>query len=167
MYFVCFVVAPVVIESDNSSEHLANVIQQDVKQSLEETHTNEVNLAKACWVQPKRSNANGRKEHKETQRKPWLKWPETNAHLSGSRSGSSQSFLFAPPCALCGDQSPNVPEHRRAIVEERLNKLISRSYQEGEKEERISSPLRLDCLLRIRWGDAREAFRSHSQSRRR
>jgi len=33
----------------------------------------------------------------------------------------------------------NVPEHRRAIVEERLNKLISRSCQEGEKEERKSS----------------------------
>jgi hypothetical protein len=30
-----------------------------------------------------------------------------------------------------------VPEHRRGIVEDRLEKLISRSYQEGEKEERI------------------------------
>jgi hypothetical protein len=26
----------------------------------------------------------------------------------------------------------NIPEHRRAIAEERLNKLISRSYQEAE-----------------------------------
>lgn len=33
----------------------------------------------------------------------------------------------------------SVPEHRRAIIEERLEKLISRSYQEGEKEERIST----------------------------
>jgi len=32
----------------------------------------------------------------------------------------------------------SVPEHRRLIVEERLEKLISRSYQEGEKEERIT-----------------------------
>ena len=31
-----------------------------------------------------------------------------------------------------------VPEHRRAIAEDRLEKLISRSYQEGEKEERIT-----------------------------
>ena len=31
-----------------------------------------------------------------------------------------------------------VPEHRRSIVEDRLEKLISRSYQEGEKEERIT-----------------------------
>lgn len=31
----------------------------------------------------------------------------------------------------------NVPEHRRAIVEDRLHRLISRSFQEGEKEERI------------------------------
>ncbi len=31
-----------------------------------------------------------------------------------------------------------VPEHRRGIVEDRLEKLISRSYQEGEKEERIT-----------------------------
>jgi hypothetical protein len=33
----------------------------------------------------------------------------------------------------------SVPEHRRGIVEERLEKLISRSYQEGEKEDRIST----------------------------
>jgi hypothetical protein len=32
----------------------------------------------------------------------------------------------------------SVPENRRAIAEERLEKLISRSYQEGEKEERIT-----------------------------
>jgi hypothetical protein len=31
-----------------------------------------------------------------------------------------------------------VPEYRRSIVEDRLEKLISRSYQEGEKEERIT-----------------------------
>lgn len=31
-----------------------------------------------------------------------------------------------------------VPEHRRAIAEEKLERLISRSYQEGEKEERIT-----------------------------
>lgn len=31
-----------------------------------------------------------------------------------------------------------VPGHRRTIIEERLNRLIQRSYQEGEKEERIS-----------------------------
>ena len=84
-----------VIESDKSFEHLANVIQRDVKQSLEETHTNEVNLAKARWVQ------------------------------------------------MMNRRLENVPEHRRAIVEDRLSKLISRSYQEGEKEERISYPLRL------------------------
>ena len=79
-----------VIESDKSFEHLANVIQEDVRQSLEETHTSEVNLAKARWVQ------------------------------------------------MMNRRLENVPEHRRAIVEERLNKLISRSYQEGEKEERIT-----------------------------
>lgn len=32
----------------------------------------------------------------------------------------------------------SVPGHRRRIVEDRLNRLITRSYQEGEKEERIS-----------------------------
>lgn len=31
----------------------------------------------------------------------------------------------------------NVPGHRRNIIEDRLNRLIQRSYQEGEKEERI------------------------------
>lgn len=30
-----------------------------------------------------------------------------------------------------------MPEHRRAIVHDRLQRLISRSYQDGEKEERI------------------------------
>jgi hypothetical protein len=79
-----------VIESDKSFEHLANVIREDVRQSLEQTHTNEVNLAKARWVQ------------------------------------------------MMKRRLENVPEHRRSIVEERLNKLISRSYQEGEKEERIT-----------------------------
>lgn len=38
-----------------------------------------------------------------------------------------------------------VPEHRRAIVEERLERLISRSYQEGEKEERIT--ILIDLVL--------------------
>ena len=79
-----------VIESDKSFEHLANAMQKDVKQSLEATHSNEVNLAKARWVQ------------------------------------------------MMNRRLENVPEHRRAIIEERLNKLISRSYQEGEKEERIT-----------------------------
>lgn len=79
-----------VIESDKSFEHLANVVQENVRESLEQTHTNEVNLAKARWVQ------------------------------------------------MMNRRLENVPEHRRAIVEERLNKLISRSYQEGEKEERIT-----------------------------
>ena len=32
----------------------------------------------------------------------------------------------------------SVPEHRRAITEDKLERLISRSYQEGEKEERIN-----------------------------
>jgi hypothetical protein len=42
----------------------------------------------------------------------------------------------------------NVPEHRRGIIEQRLNKLISRAYQEGEKEERIGTlvDLILDAL---------------------
>jgi hypothetical protein len=42
----------------------------------------------------------------------------------------------------------NVPEHRRAIIEQRMNRLISRAYQEGEKEERISTlvDLVLDAL---------------------
>jgi hypothetical protein len=37
----------------------------------------------------------------------------------------------------------SVPEHRRGIVEDRLEKLISRSYQEGEKEERITTLINL------------------------
>lgn len=36
-----------------------------------------------------------------------------------------------------------VPEHRRAIAEEKLERLISRSYQEGEKEERITTLINL------------------------
>lgn len=42
----------------------------------------------------------------------------------------------------------NVPEHRRGIIEQRMNRLISRAYQEGEKEERISTlvDLVLDAL---------------------
>ncbi|MBK7999438.1 MAG: ATP-binding protein [Verrucomicrobia bacterium] len=79
-----------VIESDKSFEHLANVLQDKVRQSLTETHANEVNLAKGRWTQ------------------------------------------------MMKRRLENVPEHRREIVEERLNKLISRSYQEGEKEERIT-----------------------------
>lgn len=79
-----------VIESDKSFEHLAKVMQEEVRQSLTETHTNEVNLAKGRWTQ------------------------------------------------MMERRLENVPEHRRVIVEERLNKLISRSYQEGEKEERIT-----------------------------
>jgi hypothetical protein len=44
----------------------------------------------------------------------------------------------------------SIPEYRREIVEERLEKLISRSYQEGEKEERIAVlvNLVLDALER-------------------
>jgi hypothetical protein len=42
----------------------------------------------------------------------------------------------------------NVPEYRRGIIEQRMNRLISRAYQEGEKEERISTlvDLVLDAL---------------------
>jgi Histidine kinase-, DNA gyrase B-, and HSP90-like ATPase len=42
----------------------------------------------------------------------------------------------------------NVPEHRRRIIEQRMNRLISRAYQEGEKEERVSTlvDLVLDAL---------------------
>lgn len=42
----------------------------------------------------------------------------------------------------------SVPEHRRGIIEQRMNRLISRAYQEGEKEERISTlvDLVLDAL---------------------
>ena len=79
-----------VIESDKGLEKLTQSIQQDVKESLGEVHTNEVNLAKGRWTQ------------------------------------------------LMKRRLESVPEHRRAIVEDRLEKLISRSYQEGEKEERIT-----------------------------
>lgn len=79
-----------VIESDKALEELTSLVQQDVKASLAETHTNEVNLAKGRWTQ------------------------------------------------LMKRRLETVPEHRREIVEDRLEKLISRSYQEGEKEERIT-----------------------------
>lgn len=79
-----------VIESDKGLEQLTEAIREDVKASLSEIHTNEVNLAKGRWTQ------------------------------------------------LMKRRLESVPEHRREIVEERLEKLISRSYQEGEKEERIT-----------------------------
>jgi hypothetical protein len=79
-----------VIESDKGLEQLTQAIQQDVKASLSEVHTKEVNLAKGRWTQ------------------------------------------------LMKRRLETVPEHRRGIVEDRLEKLISRSYQEGEKEERIT-----------------------------
>jgi len=89
-----------VIESDKGFEYLMKVIQEDVKASLTQVHTNEVNLAKGRWTQ------------------------------------------------LMKRRLESVPEHRRGIVEERLEKLISRSYQEGEKEERITVliNLTLDAL---------------------
>lgn len=79
-----------VIESDKGLEQLTQAVQADVKASLSEVHTNEVNLAKGRWTQ------------------------------------------------LMKRRLEKVPEHRRPIVEDRLEKLISRSYQEGEKEERIT-----------------------------
>jgi hypothetical protein len=79
-----------VIESDKNFEYLSQAIKEDVKASLSEVHTGEVNLAKARWTQ------------------------------------------------LMKRRLEAVPEHRRGIVEDRLEKLISRSYQEGEKEERIT-----------------------------
>ena len=79
-----------VIESDKNFEYLSQAIKEDVKASLSEVHTGEVNLAKARWKQ------------------------------------------------LMTRRLEAVPEHRRAIAEDRLEKLISRSYQEGEKEERIN-----------------------------
>ncbi|MCK9589247.1 MAG: ATP-binding protein [Terrimicrobiaceae bacterium] len=89
-----------VIESDKGFEYLTKAIQEDVKSSLTQVHTNEVNLAKGRWTQ------------------------------------------------LMKRRLEAVPEHRRDIVEERLEKLISRSYQEGEKEERITVliNLALDAL---------------------
>lgn len=79
-----------VIESDKNFEFLSKAVQEDVKASLSEVHTGEVNLAKGRWTQ------------------------------------------------LMKRRLEAVPEHRRGIVEDRLGKLISRSYQEGEKEERIT-----------------------------
>jgi hypothetical protein len=79
-----------VIESDKGFEFLTKAIQEDVKDSLTQVHTKEVNLAKGRWTQ------------------------------------------------LMKRRLESVPGHRREIVEERLEKLISRSYQEGEKEERIT-----------------------------
>lgn len=79
-----------VIESDKGLQQLTEAIQEDVKASLTQVHTNEVNLAKGRWRQ------------------------------------------------LMKRRLESLPEHRRDIVEDRLEKLISRSYQEGEKEERIT-----------------------------
>lgn len=79
-----------VIESDKGLQQLTEAIQEDVKASLTQVHTNEVNLAKGRWTQ------------------------------------------------LMKRRLESLPEHRRDIVEDRLEKLISRSYQEGEKEERIT-----------------------------
>ena len=79
-----------VIESDKNFEDLSQAIKEDIRASLSEVHTGEVNLAKARWTQ------------------------------------------------LMKRRLEAVPEHRRAIAEDRLEKLISRSYQEGEKEERIT-----------------------------
>jgi hypothetical protein len=84
-----------VIESDKNFEALSQAIKEDVKASLAEVHTGEVNLAKARWTQ------------------------------------------------LMKRRLEAVPEHRRGIVEDRLEKLISRSYQEGEKEERITTLINL------------------------
>jgi len=78
-----------VIESDKGFEKLTEEIQQNVKDNLASTHTQEVNLAKGRLVQ------------------------QMNRRLE------------------------SVPGHRRNIIEDRLNRLIQRSYQEGEKEERI------------------------------
>jgi len=79
-----------VIESDKNFEFLSQALKEDVKASLSEVHTSEVNLAKGRWTQ------------------------------------------------LMKRRLESVPEHRRGIVEDRLEKLISKSYQEGEKEERIN-----------------------------
>lgn len=84
-----------VIESDKGFEALTQEIQGDIKQSLEEVHTREFNLAKGRWKQ------------------------------------------------LMKRRLESVPEHRREIVEDRLERLISRSYQEGEKEERITTLVNL------------------------
>ena len=79
-----------VIESDKGLENLTQQIQEDIRDSLTEVHSQEMALAKGRWTQ------------------------------------------------LMKRRLEAVPEHRRAIAEERLEKLISRSYQEGEKEERIT-----------------------------
>jgi hypothetical protein len=89
-----------VIDSDKSFEHLSNELQKQFHDSLMQTHTKEVNLAKGRWKQ------------------------QMDRRLV------------------------SVPEHRRAIIEQRMNRLISRAYQEGEKEERIGTlvDLVLDAL---------------------
>lgn len=89
-----------VIESDKSFEHLATELTKHFQESLTQTHTREVNLAKGRWKQ------------------------------------QMERRLV------------NVPEYRRAIIEQRMNRLISRAYQEGEKEERIGTlvDLVLDAL---------------------
>jgi hypothetical protein len=89
-----------VIESDKTFESLANELCKDFENSLTQTHTREVNLAKGRWKQ------------------------------------QMERRLV------------NVPEHRRGIIEQRMNRLISRAYQEGEKEERIGTlvDLVLDAL---------------------
>ena len=89
-----------VIESDKSFEHLSGELQKRFHESLTQTHTNEVNLAKGRWKQ------------------------------------QMERRLVS------------VPEHRRSIIEQRMNRLISRAYQEGEKEERIGTlvDLVLDAL---------------------
>lgn len=84
-----------VIESDKNFEFLSQALKEDVKASLADVHTGEVNLAKGRWTQ------------------------------------------------LMKRRLESVPEHRREIVEDRLEKLISRSYQEGEKEERITTLINL------------------------
>lgn len=89
-----------VIESDKSFEHLSGELQKQFHESLTQTHTKEVNLAKGRWKQ------------------------QMDRRLV------------------------SVPEHRRGIIEQRMNRLISRAYQEGEKEERIGTlvDLVLDAL---------------------
>lgn len=89
-----------VIESDKSFEHLSQELRKQFQESLIQTHTREVNLAKGRWKQ------------------------QMDRRLV------------------------NVPEHRREIIEQQMNRLISRAYQEGEKEERISTlvDLVLDAL---------------------
>jgi hypothetical protein len=89
-----------VIESDRAFEHLATELCRHFQESLTQTHTREVNLARGRWKQ------------------------QMDRRLA------------------------NVPEYRRAIIENRLNRLISRAYQEGEKDERIGAlvDLVLDAL---------------------